>query len=110
VAASGSLKKRYGPNERFIVLPSNHPLHQKALRITSRKGSLILWDQRVCHGSAPNHSGNFRYAQFFKVFPADISEERFRLRKKAVEERVKQANFEGELTPLGRKMFGLERW
>ena len=39
-------------------------------RITVRAGSVIFWDYRTPHGSAPNTSKQPRIAQFFKVIPA----------------------------------------
>lgn len=105
-----SLKKQYGPYSRFIILPRDLPIHKHALRITARAGSIILWDQRVPHGSAPNNSPNPRFAQFIKVFPAFENEERFQGRRKAVLGKIKDAGFLRNVTPLGNFLFGLERW
>eukprot|EP00802_Teleaulax_amphioxeia_P014053 Tamp_14112.p1 GENE.Tamp_14112~~Tamp_14112.p1 ORF type:complete len:445 (+),score=80.08 Tamp_14112:323-1657(+) len=38
--------------------------------ITLRAGSVIFWDYKLPHGSAPNKSKHPRIAQFFKVIPA----------------------------------------
>ena len=46
------------------------PIHDLKRRITIRAGSLLLWDQRLVHGSVPNDSENYRMAQFVKAFRA----------------------------------------
>jgi len=106
------LKKRVGPHERFIVMPGNQPIYKAALRITARAGSAILWDQRVLHGSAPNSSHRFRYAQFFKMFPAkSMGAQRTASRKDAVLKKLQETGIDVKtLTPLGLKLFGLEPW
>ena len=34
----------------------NDAAHRLKVRIPVREGSFLIWDQRVCHGSAPNDS------------------------------------------------------
>lgn len=41
-------------------------------RITCRKGSIIVWDARMSHGTYPNNSANGRILQFLQVFPQKI--------------------------------------
>lgn len=60
-------------------------IHTLKRRIPIRAGSLLVWDQRVVHGSQPNDSTNFRMAQFIKAFRVHrLPQERLRLRSKAV--------------------------
>lgn len=40
----------------FIIMPENLALQKQAIRISSRKGSLVIWNQLTLHGSAPNNS------------------------------------------------------
>ena len=47
----------------------NDAAHRLKVRIPVREGSFLIWDQRVCHGSAPNDSDRARIAQFLKGFP-----------------------------------------
>ncbi|KAJ3056413.1 WD repeat-containing protein 26 [Rhizophlyctis rosea] len=47
----------------------NDPIFQQAQRVTSRAGSLIVWDQTLPHGSFPNKSNQFRAAQYLRLFP-----------------------------------------
>lgn len=37
-------------------------------RIPLRQGSVLIWDQRMMHGSSPNDSLRCRFAQFLKAF------------------------------------------
>ena len=45
------------------------PLFQQAQRVSSRAGSLIVWNQTLPHGSFPNRSDRFRAAQYLRLFP-----------------------------------------
>ncbi|CAL6304742.1 unnamed protein product [Bathycoccus prasinos] len=47
------------------------PIHSLKQRITLRAGSMLVWDQRVAHGAAPNDSEFPRFAQFIKAFRKD---------------------------------------
>eukprot|EP01113_Clastostelium_recurvatum_P019805 TRINITY_DN2342_c0_g1_i2.p1 TRINITY_DN2342_c0_g1~~TRINITY_DN2342_c0_g1_i2.p1 ORF type:complete len:419 (+),score=87.60 TRINITY_DN2342_c0_g1_i2:59-1258(+) len=111
--SSPALEGRYGSNQNFIVLPPKEPIQKHAVRITARAGSIVIWDQRVAHGSSPNSSSNPRFAQFFKVFPVpssgagDAVSPRMEARGARILTRVKQAKFDGMLTDHGAKMFGL---
>jgi hypothetical protein len=39
-------------------MPDDSPLLEHAQRVTAHAGSLIVWDQKTLHGSAPNNSKN----------------------------------------------------
>jgi len=106
------LKKRYGKKMTFIVLPENDKLHKQSKRVTARAGSLVVWDQRTVHGSAPNKSDRARYAQFIKYFPATpMNPERKEARKAAIAEALEELKFaENGLSDLGRQIFGLNDW
>lgn len=47
------------------------PIHSLKQRVTLRAGSILVWDQRVAHGAAPNDSEFPRFAQFIKAFRKD---------------------------------------
>jgi hypothetical protein len=106
------LKKKYGKQMTFIVLPGTDKLHQQSVRVTARAGSLVVWDQRTIHGSAPNDSDRARYAQFLKFFPATpMNPERADARKEGIVERLDEIKFEENgLTDLGKQLFGLQSW
>jgi hypothetical protein len=59
---------------------------RRAVRVTARRGSLLCWDSRLIHGSAPNKSAaTLRIAQFLKLSPArGYSAARLRARGLAV--------------------------
>lgn len=88
-------------------------LYDAAVHIATRAGSAILWNQRTLHGSRSNTSDRPRYAQFYKMFPAEhpsMTPERAKYRRDAILKKLKMAkiNPDEDLTPLGRKIFGLE--
>eukprot|EP01114_Cavostelium_apophysatum_P001727 TRINITY_DN11507_c0_g1_i1.p1 TRINITY_DN11507_c0_g1~~TRINITY_DN11507_c0_g1_i1.p1 ORF type:complete len:369 (-),score=71.91 TRINITY_DN11507_c0_g1_i1:27-1082(-) len=107
--ATNNLKAHYG-RKRFIVLPEDC-LRENVIHVSSRAGSVILWNQTVAHGSRPNKSDRIRYAQFFKMFPAQPMEEtRCTRRAQLSAKKIAEANFESDLTSLGEKLFGLKSW
>jgi ectoine hydroxylase-related dioxygenase (phytanoyl-CoA dioxygenase family) len=65
--SSGRLVWR-GKGAGSYIFSKNDQLHKYKQRVTMRAGSLLIWDQRVVHGSAHNNSENFRIAQFIKAF------------------------------------------
>lgn len=44
-----------------------------AHRIAMREGSVLIWDQRVLHGTSPNYSTKCRLAQYLKAGPRDLT-------------------------------------
>ncbi|CAF2269026.1 unnamed protein product [Rotaria magnacalcarata] len=90
-------------------------LYVVACHISSRAGSAILWDQRTMHGSRANSSLRPRYAQFFKMFPAEhpaMTEKRAENRRNGILAKLRAVNInpETDLSFLGQKLFGLEQW
>jgi len=56
-----------GGAEYKYAFPAGSALHRMAQRVTARAGSLIIWDARLVHGSAPSSCRpgcNPRFAQF----------------------------------------------
>lgn len=105
-------RRQFGDTNKFCVLPEegNEDIHSLATRVTARAGSLVFWSQLSPHGSAPNNSGNFRYAQFIKMFPASsVTPARAKLRCTAVKKMLANAEVK-ELTDLGKKTHGLTKW
>ncbi|WP_274363095.1 phytanoyl-CoA dioxygenase family protein [Paenibacillus thermotolerans] len=95
--------------------------------IPGKAGDLVIWDTLLPHGNGHNHAQTPRYAQYITMYPAREDD------AKAREDRVdkwrnrkapdgaafpgdprnwEQTNFDGppELTPLGRKLLGLDAW
>lgn len=47
--------------------------HQLDYNLCALQGSVLIWDQTMFHGSAPNTSSSCRMAQFMKAFPRSKS-------------------------------------
>ncbi|EGG23046.1 putative phytanoyl-CoA dioxygenase [Cavenderia fasciculata] len=84
---NGLLKRNNGVKNRFILLHPTSPI--QPVRTTARAGSLILWNQKMAHGSLPNHSTRPRIAQFIKVSPAPFfSKDKALLRSNRIKESI----------------------
>ncbi|KAL6045037.1 Phytanoyl-CoA dioxygenase [Balamuthia mandrillaris] len=106
-----TLAPRYTERQTFIQLPRGGEIEKRALRVTCRAGSMVVWDQRTLHGSAPNSSDRFRGAQFIKLFPAkQLDATAKEARAKVVARKVEEANALDDLSELGQKLFGLAAW
>ncbi|UJR07067.1 hypothetical protein I4U23_011355 [Adineta vaga] len=110
-----SLRSRFGRHSRFLLFDKDAipDMYAAACHIPTRAGSAILWDQRTMHGSRANDSQRPRFAQFFKMFPRQhpaMTLERAERRRQAIVSKLEKANIDAnkDLTPLGRKLFGLE--
>jgi len=92
----------------YNFTPKEEPYH-RGTRIVMRVGSMVVWDQRMAHGSLPNRSAHFRSAQFIKLFPQrTVDAARARARAETVYAQIKGVGFEAEVTELGRSLFGLD--
>jgi len=85
-------------------------LYQLAIRVTMRRGSIVIWDQRTPHGSTFNTSENFRCAQFVKMFPKNdlLSKKRALARSTALLKIIRRNLMEDDITLIGRRVFGLD--
>jgi hypothetical protein len=91
----GTTSHRFGPEMTSV-----------AQRVTMRPGSLVIWDQRLIHGSTVNMSSNMRYGIPIRFFHAkQLSANRARDRSVTLRRIVQQHGFEQELTALGSKVF-----
>ena len=88
-------------------------LADQATRVNLRAGSLLIWNQRLIHGSTPNLMNTpdkCRAAIPIRAFSKQIllqQTKRSKARARAIERQIKLNGFESELTALGRKVFGL---
>jgi ectoine hydroxylase-related dioxygenase (phytanoyl-CoA dioxygenase family) len=90
--------------------------------IGGKAGDLVIWHSALPHGSRPNTAQRPRLAQYISMFPAREENEEGRQRRiTGWQERLtglgkdqqEKEHFHGrtaELTPLGRKLLGLDRW
>eukprot|EP01038_Epipyxis_sp_PR26KG_P012397 gene12397-16628_t len=111
----------------WVTMPANieETLLQAAQRITMREGSVLIWDQTVAHGTAPNNSTKCRMAQYVKAFSrsqtchamsaydqsinmASNVDERLHRRACLLTRCLEESGALNEVTPLGRSVFGLD--
>lgn len=105
---------------------SRLPKGMKLTPIAAKAGHLIIWDMRLAHGNGHNQSDRPRFAQYITMHPAREDDEEFRQARieRWQQRRAQPAPWvvgdprhkeerEGktaELSPLGRKLLGLDRW
>jgi len=84
------------------------PIHKLARRVTLRKGSLLVWDQRTVHGAVPNRSESFRIAQFVRGFRrGEMTAARAKYRAQALATEFRRGGVQS-LDPISRHVFGLD--
>jgi len=116
------------PADRNPRVPdlSTLPPGMKSVPIPATAGSMIVWNNLLLHGNGHNVSDRPRFSQYISMFPADrLSEENRAHRIDCWRNRlppggtvfpgdpreVEQKQFQtAELTELGRKLLGLDRW
>jgi len=114
----------------LVDCPTDDTLANHGVKITMRKGSIVIWNSCLPHCNFPNEgSHSFRMCQYLRMCPAvamgsepeGVKEARKRavvrcLRHAQVEEQIKShlgihsINKSFELSPLGEKLFGLLPW
>jgi hypothetical protein len=115
------------PADRNPFVPDLNalPPGMKVTPIPMKAGDLLIWDTLLAHGNGHNVSGKPRLAQYITMFPVGDEEqrqariERWRNRLKPPNDRAfpgdprRLEELHGktaELTPLGRRLLGLDRW
>jgi hypothetical protein len=94
--------------------------------IPMKAGDLVIWDRMLAHGNGRNVGTRPRLAQYLTMYPASGDEERRQERIDCWRERHAPSFWErdipekyrgrerlsppAELSPLGRKLLGLDRW
>jgi ectoine hydroxylase-related dioxygenase (phytanoyl-CoA dioxygenase family) len=92
-------------SEGLVMLPDNDPLLSPKTtvvtkegepqqqqqwhyqKVTQRKGSVVIWNSCLPHCNYPADGENFRYCQYFKVFPAALIQPNLRrLRKQQLQD------------------------
>ena len=95
-------------------------------KIETKAGDLLIWDSMLAHGIRPNHSDRPRMAQYISMTPAEEENDELReWRVRSWRDRVAPEGYAfpgdprnweqtryppAELSDLGRKLLGLERW
>jgi len=116
------------PADRHPRVPdlSTLPPGMKVTPIPAKAGSMILWNNLLLHGNGRNVGDRPRFSQYVSMYPADrLSEETRQRRIKCWQNheppgdsvfpgdprQIEQQQFKtAELTPLGRKLLGLDSW
>lgn len=110
------------PSSPDLTVPSEDYLQEHAQKVALRAGSLLIWSSELPHCNYPNDSDrcapfpfprrlipiSFRMVQYVKMFGAQEGGKG--TDKRAVEVERLLRPIKAEVTPLGRKMFGLDSW
>src|SRR5579884_378775 len=99
------------------------PDGMKVTPIPGKAGDLLIWNRMLAHGNGRNTSQRPRLAQYISMYPASEDEAHRQERIACWRERRHPRSFPGdprqreqkygvtaELTPLGRKLLGLDLW
>lgn len=98
----------------IVVGPTQHLFGDEMLafsqRVCMRAGSLLIWDQRLIHGSTSNSSSSFRYGIPIRFYPANqLLKHHSRAVDRAcvLQKIIVEEGFENEVSDLGHRAFGL---
>ena len=89
-------------------------LADQAQNVAIRAGSLLIWNQRLIHGSTPNMRRNMkalRAAVPIRFFHKDLlkdQKERAKSRAATISRELRRNGFQDDLSDLGRSVFGLD--
>jgi ectoine hydroxylase-related dioxygenase (phytanoyl-CoA dioxygenase family) len=116
------------PADRHPRIPdlSALPPGRRVVPIPAKAGSMIVWNNLLLHGNGRNVSDRPRFSQYISMFPQErLTEETRSHRIECWRNRLppggttfpgdprefEQQHFQtAELTPLGRKLLGIDRW
>jgi hypothetical protein len=118
------LKTRPEDERRTIPDLSMLPAGYELVPVPMKAGDLVIWDMKLAHGNGYNVSDRPRLAQYITMHPAGAMDSPHRDdRVRWWKERLNPPYFPGdprrweqehgttaELTPLGRKLLGLDAW
>eukprot|EP01124_Arcella_intermedia_P032330 TRINITY_DN7517_c0_g1_i1.p1 TRINITY_DN7517_c0_g1~~TRINITY_DN7517_c0_g1_i1.p1 ORF type:complete len:397 (+),score=95.28 TRINITY_DN7517_c0_g1_i1:40-1230(+) len=111
------ISERLAPNlaKTSIRPPPDDPMQRYAQKVPLRKGEMVIWYARTLHSNFANYSDKMRIVQYIRCLPATkecIELDRYnpiRVRRHNSEDKFTDWSLPF-LTPLGRKMTGLEDW
>ncbi|KAM9971662.1 hypothetical protein ACTFIW_011645 [Dictyostelium discoideum] len=109
---NAQIKEQYGYHSNFVCIEPGNPLYGRAIRVTARHGSLILFNQKLLHGSSPNNNHRPRMAMFLKMFGSNqIPKETLERRQESIKKSIEKNKINiDHLNELQRKTLGLELW
>jgi len=99
-------------------IPEKDPMQQYIQHVPLRKGEMVIWSSKLVHANFANFSSKMRLHQYVRMLPADKQsndKDRYaplRIMHKWRNDTFTNFSVEGlpYLTPLGRKLVGLEIW
>ena len=95
----------------LVTVPKTDPARNHIQQIYLRKGSLLIWDSRICHGNYPNKSDSFRIVQYITFFPCkELDEREAEQRADLFHVRTTKPDKAIQLTELGEKIAGVRRF
>ena len=96
-------------------------LEEDIVKVPGEQGDLVIWDKLLAHGNSSNTAEEPRFAQYISMSPENFADQEARHRR--VETWQNRETFgedpsgweqthldPAELTPLGRKLLGLDPW
>lgn len=87
-------------------VPEDDPIRQDTQTMPIRKGSILIWNSALPHGTYPNDSEQFRCIQYLKMAPTtDLA-----IRPWIPAELLPGAETGFHLSELGKKLYGLATW
>lgn len=95
----------------FLLSCSPFPedyIQEQAQKVALRAGSLLIWSSELPHCNYPNDSDRFRMVQYLKMFASQEGGRGTERRRVEVERLTRPVA--AELTPLGRRLLGVESW
>jgi hypothetical protein len=99
-------------DETTVQVPKDDPVREYIQTLPIRKGSILIWNSMLPHGTHPNDSDKFRLIQYLKMAPASDPAITPAMKTKDVYPShsltLPKVNF--ELTDLGKKLLGLRSW
>jgi Phytanoyl-CoA dioxygenase (PhyH) len=85
----------------------NDRLQQHVQHITVRAGSLVIWNAFTLHANHPNRLDRWRLVQYIRMYSATTT--RFKPLATDIEDYPEEF-MRTMITPLGRRLFGIDRW
>ncbi|ETW08606.1 hypothetical protein H310_01150 [Aphanomyces invadans] len=93
----------------FIEVPEDDDMRREITKIPMKAGSLLIWNSQLPHGNFPNDGFNFRMVQYVKMIPTADTEFRPAMQLSKFD-RAEWFPSDFTPTPLGNKLFGLDKW
>ena len=96
-------------------------LEDEIVKVPGEQGDLVIWNKLLAHGNSENTAENPRFAQYITMSPADFMDQNSRRNRIETWKNLdtfgdeprgwEKENLDpAELTPLGRKLLGLDPW